>query len=100
MIRIVYKNADNSVAVFIPGEQFIEVVGAKAVADKVVPQDLPYWFVDESDIPSDRSQRTAWEIDESMGDPDGFGGTSDEFTDEQLLALYQQGVIEVEDDQG
>ena len=96
MNRIIYKNQDNSVSVLIPTQEVLDTVGLQAIAEKDVPQDLPYWLVDASEIPSDRSQRNAWEIDESLGTPDGFGGKSNEFTDEQLLALYQQGVIDNE----
>jgi len=95
MKRIIYKNPDNSIAILIPVQEVLDAVGIEAIAEKDVPQDLPYWFADVSQIPSDRSARDAWEIDESLGTPDGFGGVSNEFTDEQLLALYQQGVIGV-----
>ena len=94
MNRIIYKNQDNSVSVLIPAQEVLDTVGIQAVAEKDVPQDLPYWFAPESDIPSDRAARNAWEIDESMGDPDGFGGVSNEFTDEQLMQLYKAGLIE------
>lgn len=93
MNRIIYKNRDNSVAVLVPAPDVLANVGIKAIAEKDVPNSLPYWFANESDIPSDRSQRNAWEVDESLGEPDGFGGTSNEFTDEQLTQLYKQGVI-------
>ena len=96
MNRIIYKNQDNSAAALIPAQEVLDTVGLQAIAEKDVPQDLPYWLVDASVIPSDRTARNAWEIDESMGEPDGFGGESNEFTDEQLLALYQQGVIDNE----
>lgn len=93
MNRIIYKNQDNSVAVLIPAQEILDTVGLKAIAEKDVPQDCPYWLATTEDIPSDRSHRDAWEIDESMGEPDGFGGESNEFTDEQLMQLYKSGVI-------
>lgn len=93
MNRIIYKNQDNTVAVLIPAQEVLDIVGLKAIAEKDVPQDLPYWFANESDIPSDRSMRDAWEIDGSLREPDGFGGESNEFSDEQLLALYNSGAI-------
>lgn len=92
-MRIIYKNTDNTVAVLIPAEDVLATVGIQAIAEKDVPQDLPYWFAEDADIPSDRTHRNAWVIDE-LGNPDGFGGTSNEFTDEQLLELYEQGVID------
>ncbi|MBE0469607.1 MAG: hypothetical protein IBX55_08905 [Methyloprofundus sp.] len=91
--RIIYKTKDNTVAIIIPVEDVLDVVGLAAIAEKDVPQNLPYWFADLSDIPSDRTARDAWEVDETLGEPEGFGGESNEFTDEQLLALYQQGVV-------
>lgn len=123
MNRVIYKNKDNSVSVLIPTQEVLDIVGLQAIAEKDVPApykypiawttatdpdtgltyenpsdwaeyNTPYWFTSESDIPSDRTARDAWEIDESMGDPDGFGGVSNEFTDEQLMQLYKAGVIE------
>ena len=93
MNRIIYKNPDNSIAILIPSEEVLATVGLVALAEKDVPTNLPYWFADVSQIPSDRSAREAWEIDESLGTPDGFGGESNEFTDAQLLELYNSGVI-------
>ena len=93
MNRIIYKNQDNSVAVLIPAQEVLYSLGIEAIAEKDVPKDLPYWLTTADQIPSDRSDRNAWEVDETFGEPDGFGGQSNEFTDEQLLALYQQGVI-------
>ena len=90
--RIIYKNNDNSVAILIPAQEVLDAVGLKAIAEKDVPQDLPYWLVMDTDIPSDRSERNQW-ILEDMPTPDGFGGVSNEFSDEQLLALYNGGVV-------
>ena len=93
MNRIIYKNQDNTVSVLIPAQEVLDTVGLASIAEKDVPHNLPYWFADVSQIPSDRSARDAWEIDESLGTPDGFGGESNEFTDAQLLELYNSGVI-------
>ena len=48
----------------------------------------PYWIVETSLIPEDRTFRSAWEIDENFGKPDGFGGESNEFDEELLKAYY------------
>jgi hypothetical protein len=78
--RIIYKNNDNSVGILIPTQEALDVFGIDAIAKKDVPYSLPYWIVDTSTIPSDRSDRSAWELDEpAMGDPDGYGGESNEF---------------------
>lgn len=93
-MRIMYKNIDNSVGVLIPTQEALSFATIEQIAEKDVPQDLPYWIVSADDIPTDRSQREAWEIDEDeMGDPDGFGGESNEFTEEQLQAAYKAGVL-------
>jgi hypothetical protein len=66
--RILYSNEDNSVAVIIPtGELSIE-----ATAKKDVPTGTAYWIVDVSEIPSDRTDRDAWELVD-MPEPDGYG---------------------------
>ena len=51
----------------------------------------PYWIVEDSVIPTDRTFRSAWEIDESFGKPDGFGGENNQF-DEELLKAYYGGL--------
>jgi hypothetical protein len=71
----------------------LDVVGLKAIAEKDVPHNLPYWLVMDTDIPSNRTDRNLWVIDTDK-EPDGFGGESSEFTDAELQALYNQGVIE------
>lgn len=100
MKRIIYKNTDNSVGILIPTQEalsFLHNAGAMnpyyVIAEKDVPYNLPYWIAEDSLIPADRTFRSAWEIDESLGNPDGFGGESNKFTDEQLLALYNGGLI-------
>jgi len=66
--RILYSNPDNSVAVIVPtGELSIE-----ATAKKDVPTGTAYWIVDVSEIPSDRTDRDAWELVD-MPEPDGYG---------------------------
>jgi len=66
--RILYSNEDNSVAVIVPtGELSIE-----ATAKKDVPTGAAYWIVDVSEIPSDRTDRDAWELVD-MPEPDGYG---------------------------
>lgn len=86
--RIIYKNLDNSVGVIIPTQEVLKFATVIQVAEKDVPDGLPYWIVDDSIIPEDRTFRSAWEIDESLGNPDGFGGESNEFDDDLLKAYY------------
>lgn len=87
--RIIYKNLDNSIGILIPTEEVLKFATLLEVAEKDVPHNLPYWIVPTSDIPESRTFRNAWEIDESFGEPDGFGGESNEF-DEELLRKYYE----------
>lgn len=88
MKRIIYKNQDNSVSVLIPTSEALSFATIKQIAEKDVPHNLHYWIVSTSDIPESRTFRNAWEIDESFGEPDGFGGESNEFDEELLKAYY------------
>ena len=87
MQRIIYKNEDNSIGIITPTDEVLKFATLLEVAEKDVPAGLPYWIVSVDDIPESRTFRSAWEIDESSGEPDGFGGESNEF-DEELLANY------------
>lgn len=87
MKRIIFKNKDNSIGIITPTDEALSFATIEQIADKDVPHNLPYWIVEDSIIPTDRTFRSAWEIDESFGSPDGFGGESSEF-ELQLLKEY------------
>ena len=89
MKRIIYKNQDNSVSILIPTSEALGFATIEQIAEKDVPHNLPYWIVNTSDIPTDRTFRNAWEIDESFGEPDGFGGENNEFDTELLRKYYE-----------
>ena len=89
MKRVIFKNEDNSVSILIPSQEALGFATIKQIAEKDVPHNLPYWVVPTSDIPTDRTFRGAWEVDESFGEPDGFGEESNEF-DEELLRKYYE----------
>lgn len=59
--RIIYKTANNGVAVIIPSENVINI---EDVAAKDVPAGVQYKIVDVSEIPVDRTFRNAWEWQE------------------------------------
>ena len=88
-MRIIYKNTDSSVGVLIPTQEALNFATIEQIAEKDVPKDLPYKIVQDTDIPSDRTYRDAWEWDNTIV-PDGFGGISNEF-DVLLLAKYNGG---------
>ena len=61
--RIIYKNSNGSVSVIIP------FLGAgltiEQIAAKDVPAGSPYKIVDAADIPTDRSARDLWDVDDT-----------------------------------
>lgn len=78
MNRIIYKTDEGGVAVIIPTQEALEQHGIQAIAIKDVPAGKPFKIVDAAGIPSDRSQRDAWTVDEAEL-TDGVGGESNEF---------------------
>ena len=78
MNRIIYKTDEGGVAVIIPTPEALEQHGIQAIAIKDVPAGKPFKIVDVSVIPTDRSQRDAWTVDEAEL-TDGIGGESNEF---------------------
>ena len=78
MNRIIYKTNEGGIAVIIPTPEALEQHGIQAIAIKDVPAGKPFKIVDASAIPSDRSQRDAWTVDEAEL-TDGIGGESNEF---------------------
>jgi hypothetical protein len=87
-MKIIFKNQDNSIGIITPTDEALSFATIEQIAEKDVPRDLFYWIVEDSEIPEDRTFRNCWEIDESFGEPDGFGGELNEF-DAELLAKYQ-----------
>ena len=79
MTQVIIYNQDNGVtAVIIPTPEALERHGIQAIAIKDVPAGKPFKIVDAADIPSDRSERGAWTVDEADL-TDGIGGESNEF---------------------
>ena len=115
-MKIIFKNKDNSIGIITPTEEALSFATIEQIAEKDVPPpynyaskwgvdedgndmvleyktyNTPYWIIEDSIIPTDRTFRSCWEIDESLGEPDGFGGESNEFSEEQLLAYYIKGL--------
>jgi hypothetical protein len=78
MNRIIYKTDKGGVAIIIPTQEALDAHGIMAIAVKDVPAGKPFKIVDVSDVPSDRSDRDAWTVDEAIL-TDGIGGESYEF---------------------
>ena len=58
-MRILYTNDEGGVSVVVPSPHWTGTMEELAV--KVVPENEPYKIVEDSDIPSDRTFRDAWE---------------------------------------
>jgi hypothetical protein len=70
--RILYQLPDGPVYYIIPCDCGLTL---EQIGQKDVPVGTPFWIVDASTIPTDRTFRDAWELDvASMGEPSGFGG--------------------------
>jgi hypothetical protein len=81
--RIVYLPNEGGVAVIIPSPECLQKHTIEEIAAKDVPAGKPYKIVDVADIPSDRTFRNAWEVDEADL-IDGVGGEHNMFiTDPQ-----------------
>jgi hypothetical protein len=78
MKRIIYNQDNGVVAVIIPTQEALEQHSIQAIAIKDVPAGKPFKIVDAADIPTDRSDRDAWTVDEADL-TDGIGGESNEF---------------------
>ena len=66
MSQVIVFKQDNGVAAIIrPTEEALALYGIEAIAKKDVPAGKPYKIVDASEIPTDRSQRNAWTVDDA-----------------------------------
>jgi hypothetical protein len=79
--RIIYPTDEGGVAVLIPAPECLETHTIEELAAKDVPAGKPYKIVDVSEIPSDRTFRSAWEADEADL-TDGVGAEHNMFLDD------------------
>lgn len=82
MQRIIFQQDDGRVAIIIPTLEALANYSIEEIAQKDVPFGKPYKIIDESEIPSDRTFRDAWTIDESTLN-DGVGAESNQFPEKQ-----------------
>lgn len=80
--RIIYQTDDGGVAVIVPAPEAVALYGLDAIAKKDVPTGKPYKIVDADDVPTDRTFRSAWEIDPTTL-TDGIGADFDSFSEVQ-----------------
>ena len=76
--RIIYQTDEGGVAVIVPTQEALEQYGIEAIALKDVPAGKPFKIVNTTDVPSDRTFRAAWEVDEATL-TDGVGADSNSF---------------------
>ena len=77
-MKIIYINDVGGVSVIHPTDEGLWVGGIMALAIKDVPAGKPFQIVEDSFIPTDRSQREAWTVDPAVL-TDGVGGESNQF---------------------
>ena len=65
-MKIIYKNQDGSICVIHPTHEALEIMTIEEIALKDVPTGLAFAIVDDSEIPTDRTFRYAWTIDEAL----------------------------------
>ena len=78
-MKIIYNTPENTVSVITPAPKWIGSSGIaikdltdeqlpvamEELAQRLVPTGLKYKIIEDSELPSDRSFRNAWEIDEA-----------------------------------
>lgn len=75
---IIFKNDNGIASVVWPTDEALSNRSIHDIARKDVPAGRPYKIVSASEIPTDRSQRAAWTVDDADL-TDGIGGESHEF---------------------
>ena len=89
-MRIIYKDDNGGVCVVVPSTRRLDEMGDEltltekmdSIAQKDVPAGKSYKIVPVDDIPSDRTFRNAWTVNEAEL-TDGVGAESNEFPQEQ-----------------
>jgi hypothetical protein len=80
--RIIFQNDEGGVSVIVPSPNCLQEHTIEGIAAKDVPAGKPYKIVSVDDIPSDRTFRNAWTVNEADL-TDGVGVESNEFPQEQ-----------------
>lgn len=91
--RIIFSTDDGGVAVIVPSPNCLQEHTIEKIAAKDVPAGRPYKIVSADDIPSDRTFRNAWTVNEADL-TDGVGAESDMFITDPQHPDYVAPVIE------
>jgi hypothetical protein len=81
---IIYRQDNGVLAVVCPTPEALTTYGIEAIAQKDVPAGKPYKIIDAADLPTDRTYRNAWTVDEADL-TDGVGADYDVFPPEVQL---------------
>ena len=65
-MKIIYKNESGGVAIITPTQDALTFMTIDEIAKKDVPTGLPYKIVEDSEVPTDRTFRDAWTIDDAI----------------------------------
>ena len=64
-MKIIFQNDNGGISIIHPTDEALEIMSIDEIAQKDVPTGLPYKIVDDSEVPTDRTFRDAWTIDEA-----------------------------------
>lgn len=65
-MKIIYKNESGGVSILHPTDEALSFMSIDEIAKKDVPTGVKYKIVDDSYLPTDRTYRDAWTIDEAL----------------------------------
>ena len=75
---IIYKQDTGTVAIIRPTDEALLKYGIDAIAEKDVPAGKKYKIILATDVPTDRSMRDAWTVDDADL-TDGVGAAGNTF---------------------
>ena len=62
-MKIIYKNESGGVSILHPTDEALSFMAIDEIAKKDVPTGVKYKIVEDSEVPTDRTFRDAWEVD-------------------------------------
>ena len=65
-MKIIYKNQDGGISIIHPTQEALSIMTIEEIALKDVPTGVAFAIVEDDSIPSDRTFRDAWTIDDSL----------------------------------
>lgn len=65
-MKIIYKNQDGGISIIHPTVEALSIMTIEEIAKKDVPTGVAFAIVEDDFIPSDRTFRDAWTVDDSL----------------------------------